>query len=79
MTPSPEERAKAICARITHFADWRDREEIIAFAITDAELDAMREIRDSLDAGICTENMEDARQMFVDCITAMILIKQSGR
>lgn len=38
---SPEERAKAICARITKFADWRNREDVIAQAIRDAEDDAL--------------------------------------
>lgn len=37
MMTTPEQRAREVCARITMFADWRDREAIIARAIQEAE------------------------------------------
>lgn len=51
---SPEERAKAICARITTFADWRDREALIAQAIRDAEGAAYERI-----AGVIAEARDE--------------------
>ena len=93
MTITPEERARELVDDIgcglgqDHVCSEKGAScpcfkrafDHIAFAIREAELDAMRAIRDSFDAAAVTPNSEADRQMVVDAITAMILLNQAER
>lgn len=52
---SPEQRAKAICARITMLPDWRDRETLIATAIREAEDAAYERAAAHIMAGVAQD------------------------
>ena len=58
MTTSAEERARAVCARITHLADWRDREAVITEAIRQAENDKLEEAAKAAERQITGEHSD---------------------